>query len=296
MIPRQETIEKIMELGSHLLGIDACQYSNPLLESEILLAYALRKNKEYLIAHAKDAINQKYIQRYLQLIKLRKKKWPISQIIKHKEFYSRNFFVNNQVLIPRPETEHLIDATLKELEHFQLIKAPIQILDIGTGSGCIAITLALEENSKDLYLTAIDSSSKALSVAKKNWANYKHLTNNTLRFRLADIHNFNSRKQFDFIVSNPPYIPTKDTHLVADDVLKREPRKALFARDNGLEFYVVIKNFCDTNLKNNSGIVVLEVYPPTHQEVIKIFSNYKCTIIKDYFGKNRILVFKKTLS
>lgn len=294
MISRQKTIAETLEFGEHFLLIHPCDYANPKLESEVLLAHALKQNKEFLISHSEDLINQKDISNYKHLLSLRKQKWPISQIVNKKEFYSRNFYVNKHVLTPRPETEHLIDIALNKLSQKPATTHPLRIIDIGTGSGCIAITIALEMTNKNLIVSSIDTSPKALKVAKYNWKQYKSLTTNKVRFYQKDIHTYKTNIRFDLIISNPPYIPLGHFNKVADDVLKREPKRALFAKNNGLEFYFSIEKFCNKTLDENNGIVILEIYPPTVKEVIKIFSdNYNHSLIKDYYGQNRILVLEK---
>jgi release factor glutamine methyltransferase len=173
---------------------------------------------------------------------------PIQYIIGETEFYGLNFEVNNSVLIPRPETEELVDWIIKENK----VKNEINILDIGTGSGCIAIALA--KNLKNVSVFALDISNNALDVAKKNAANNEV----DIEFIEHDILNLGLEikdLKFDIIVSNPPYVRKLEKDLMHDNVLKHEPHLALFVDDeNALLFYNTIAEFSKKHLSKNGHL------------------------------------------
>jgi release factor glutamine methyltransferase len=173
---------------------------------------------------------------------------PIQYIIGETEFYGLNFEVNNSVLIPRPETEELVDWIIKENK----AKNEINILDIGTGSGCIAIALAKNLNNTKVF--ALDVSSEALNIAKKNAANNEV----SIQFIEHDILNLGLEikdLKFDIIVSNPPYVRKLEKDLMQDNVLKHEPHLALFVDDdNALLFYKAITKFSKKHLSQNGQL------------------------------------------
>lgn len=202
------------------------------LDAEILLSFLLNQPREYLIAHFNKKIDQKIQKKYQKLVNRRKNYEPIAYIINKKEFYGLDFFVNKNVLIPRPETEKIVDLVIKN--------APKNgfLLDIGTGSGCIPISIL--KNRADLKAGAVDISKKALKIAKKNAENHK--INHKIKFIHSDLlKNINlNQKNPLIIVANLPYIP-KNYQLMSD-VVDYEPHKALFAGEDGLFFYKKLFN------------------------------------------------------
>ena len=185
------------------------------LDARLLLSFCLNKPSSYLVAHDRDELQPSILDQYLALVDRRKKGEPFPYIVGLQDFYSRSFFVNNNVLIPRPDTETLIDEILKELS----FHPAHHLLDLGTGSGCIAITLAKE--CDNLEVTATDSSPKALEVARINAQ--KHDAN--VHFSLGNWYDaIGHEARFDIIVSNPPYIDKNDPHL---SELTYEPLSAL---------------------------------------------------------------------
>lgn len=284
------TIKTALEEGKKYLETHNSDFSIPSLESQILLSFVIEKQKEYIIAHPEHKISLINFNKYKSLLKLRGKKKPISQIINNKEFYSRNFIINESTLTPRPETETLIEQTLRLLPDLNQEKKELFIADIGTGSGCIAITIALE-SARLLDIKAYDVSKKAITLAKKNWQAFTNLTKSSITFKTINIEDENPKAIFDLILSNPPYIPYKDESLVANDVIKWEPKEALFADDNGLAVYKSIKIFCDKYLDKQYGKGVFELYPPNSKTISSIFANeYNYKIIKDYSGKDRVII------
>lgn len=209
---------------------------------------------------------------------------PVQYILKETWFYRKKFFVNEAVLIPRPETEELAELVINDRPH----NASLSILDIGTGSGCIAVTL--KSKFDKAKVTAIDISDGALEVAKQN-----ALSNNaSIQFEKADILNksdWNVFNSFDVIISNPPYIPASDKITMAENVLKYEPHLALFSPgDDALIFYKAIAAFSSEHL-NPKGKIYVEIHENFAEAVKIIFSKYfpEVKIYKDMMGRDRMV-------
>ena len=195
------------------------------LDSEILLSKVLNKRREEILINLNQKICAKHESKYSDLIKRRSNNEPVAYICEEKEFWSKNFFVNNNTLIPRPETELMVEKLVKIFKDKR-----ISILDIGTGSGCILISLLSElKNSKGV---GIDISKNAVLIAKKNAKRHK-MQHNTNFFNKSLASNF--IQKFDLIVSNPPYIMSKDIKNLNDDIKKYEPRIALDGGNDGLD-------------------------------------------------------------
>lgn len=194
------------------------------IEARALAGHAWLVDTAWLIAHDTDLPGDTQITIFQSLLSRRLEGEPVAYIVGEKEFYGRMFKVTPDVLIPRPETELLIETALKYLPNDH----PARILDIGTGSGCIALSLALER--PDCSVTAIDLSDRALAIAQKN-AHCLHVQVRLLQSNLFDLL---GDARFDLIISNPPYIPTSDPHLRQGDV-RFEPRLALSSGPEGLD-------------------------------------------------------------
>jgi release factor glutamine methyltransferase len=215
---------------------------------------------------------------------------PLAYIINEKEFYGTRFFVNNNVLIPRPDTEVLVEWAIQFSK--KLTNRKIHILDIGTGSGCIGLSLL--NHIPNSVLTAVDISPLAIEVAGQNAATLKLLERTT--FLLDDFKDaaknliFDQKQKFELVLANPPYIEPDDTALEAN-VFKFEPHVALFSEQNGLSH---IKNWIDIipNLLSVNSGVGFEVGATQAQVVLKMFENKnfsKCILHKDYAGHDRIV-------
>lgn len=194
------------------------------LDTEVLLAHVLKKDRSYLRAWPEKILSQKEYDAFLRLVDERIQGQPIAYLLGEKEFWSRSFSVSPDVLIPRPETELLIDIIQQTFRPEQSLK----ILDLGTGSGAIAITLACEFLNAEIV--AIDQSAAALHIAQKNARrhNAEHI-----EFICSNWFENLSPTRFDLIVSNPPYICSSDPHLNQGDV-KFEPNTALISKQRGL--------------------------------------------------------------
>ncbi|HCR53125.1 MAG TPA: peptide chain release factor N(5)-glutamine methyltransferase [Cytophagales bacterium] len=209
---------------------------------------------------------------------------PIQYIIGSQDFYGRSFIVNPSVLIPRPETEQLTSILI---QHLKSINSKSQILDIGTGSGCIPITLQLEVT--DVTGFGIDISASAIATAKEN----NRIHNTSIQFLISDVLNDSlPPSNFDVIASNPPYITEDEKVAIKPNVLEFEPHSALFVPNNDpLKFYKVIIEKSKTSLKRK-GLLAFEVNERFGMQVAELFKEHgyeSIEVIKDYFGKDRIV-------
>jgi len=222
------TPRSLLAQASEALRSRAC--ATPKLDADLLLGHALGKSRSWLIAHADDELDEANTNIFQQLLKRRLQREPVAYITGEKEFWSRPFHVTPDVLIPRPETEHLIEAVLA---HFPDHIAPYSFCDIGTGSGCIAITLACEYAQATICAT--DISAAALKVAQGNAE--RHGVADRLSFSQGDIFAALKDRQgnFDVIISNPPYVAQHEMEGLEPE-LEYEPRHALSDEQDGLSF------------------------------------------------------------
>ena len=267
---------EVMKFGSNLLKEN--KISSHILDSELLLSKVLKKSREEILINLNLNINEKSISKYKEYLKRRSRNEPVAYIIEEKEFWSKNFLITKNALIPRPETELLVEKLIKIYENKKTI-----ILDIGTGSGCIILSLLSNlKNSKGI---GVDISNGAVSLAKKN-AIIQKLKLRTKFFNKSFEKVFN--KKFDLIVSNPPYIEAKDIKNLSDDIKKYEPRVALDGGNDGLDLIkkIIYKSKRILKIK---GMLALEIGKEQYKIVSKILvkNNFRVKhIIKDY--KNNI--------
>ncbi|MEP7253743.1 MAG: peptide chain release factor N(5)-glutamine methyltransferase [Ginsengibacter sp.] len=215
---------------------------------------------------------------------------PVQYVLHESWFYKMKFFVDENVLIPRPETEELVSLIVNDTKTKSLASADneFKIIDIGTGSGCIAISLRKELPGADI--TAIDISEQALFVAKKNAEDLK-TTVDFFHIHFLNENEWQNLPKYDVIVSNPPYIPRMELSTMGKNVTAFEPSIALFVPDNDpLIFYKAICKFAHLHL-NIGGRIYLEVHENYAGEVSNIFTenNFKSEIIKDIYGKERMI-------
>ena len=252
------------------------------LDSELLLSKVLNKNREEILINLDQEICQNYFSTYKELISRRSQNEPVAYILQEKEFWSKNFFVNCDALIPRPETELMVEKLVKIF-----CEKKISFLDIGTGSGCILISLLSElKKSKGI---GIDISKKALRIAKKNLENHK-MQNKIKLFNRSFEGEFNEK--FDLIVSNPPYIKSQDIQRLSEDIKKYEPIIALDGGKDGLDLIKKIIYKAKDILKDN-GMLALEIGNEQFKIVSEILlkNNYKIEhIIKDYKNNIRSII------
>ena len=215
-----------------------------------------------------------------------KKGKPYQQILGHTEFYGNRFFVDENVLIPRPETEELLEITIQRLKKLKIKK--LKILDVGTGSGIIPITL--KKHFPDAEVSAMDISEKALEIAQKNADFHKTKIN----FIQADYLNTNLTVNYDVIISNPPYIGIDENAEIEDSVKGFEPNIALFSpTSDALIFYRKIAKDCENHL-NENGLFFLEINQKLGKETLELFKNFsESELVKDLSGNDRFVMGRK---
>jgi len=259
---------------------------NPKLDSEILLSRAISKDRKYIILNSREKINKKSLFDFNNFIERRKKGEPIAYITNSKEFWNDSFYVDKNVLIPRPDTELIIDQVLTIFPK----NKQLQLLDIGVGSGCILLTLLKER--PNFFGTGIDISKKSINISKYN-AKILQLTNR-VKFYNSDVDNFKIGK-YDLIVSNPPYIELLNLKYLERDVINFEPRLALSGGFDGFsKIRKVISKAAD--LIKGNGKLILEINFSQTEKVRKILKEngfYTNKVIKDYGKKDRCIVSTK---
>lgn len=245
------------------------------LDAELLLCYALNKDKTYLHGHGDENIDDKDIAKLDILLNRRLQHTPMAYILGYKEFYGRKFIVNENVLIPRPETEDLID----EVKRIAGFEKSLDVVDVGTGSGCIGITLSLEIPSATI--TLVDISQKALDLASKNSALHK------TRVKLIQSNLLDKiRDKYDIIVANLPYV---DKSWEVSKELAHEPIIALYAEKGGLDLINKLLKSVGKYLVTN-GYLVLEADPEQHKPIIDAT---RASALKLISAKGYILVFRR---
>ena len=276
--------QEILNKGSNILKLnDIKSYS---LDSEILLSSTLKLDRSQLLLNLNKKIENKERKNFFKFIKRRSKNEPIAYITGYKEFWKSIFKVDKNVLIPRPDTETIIEQVLKELDIYSSKK----ILDIGTGSGCILISILNER--KRCFGVGVDISKNAVKLAKYN-AKIQHI-DNRIKFFNSDIDNFYSGK-YDIIISNPPYIEHHKINGLEKDIKYHEPKVAI---DGGIDGYDKIRLIIKKSsiLIKKRGKLFLELGINQTKETLKILNLngfYKTKVIKDLASKNRCIISTK---
>ena len=256
------------------------------LDTEILLSKVLDKDRKYIILNNNKEIQKKNLEYFKKLIKERSFRKPIAYLINKKSFWNSEFYITSDTLIPRPDTELLIDQALKLTKN----KNNLNLLDIGVGSGCILLSILKEK--KNFYGTGIDISKKCLNISKINAKNLKLETR--IKFYKTDVDKFSFGK-YDLIISNPPYINKFDLKYLDKDVARFEPRIALDGGLDGLsEIRKVIKKSSELIKKN--GKFILEIGFDQKNKVIKLLNNkgfYINSTVKDLANNDRCIISTK---
>lgn len=269
-------VSKVLQNASAQLAAS----SSPCLDAELLLAYALKKERSYLYAYPEKELKEEEFDYFTSLLKQRQQGKPLAYITGRKEFWSLSLEVTEATLIPRPETEELVSLCLQSLAH----KAQAKILELGTGSGAIALALAKER--PDWQIQAVDNSVDALEVARKN-AHNLDLPN--VDFYYSDWFSAVGLEKFDAILSNPPYIAKNDGHLAQPELIF-EPRSALTDEKDGLS---ALRHIIENSLPylQSQGLVIVEHgYNQKHiiASIMKRKGFKNIQSMKDIFGNNRI--------
>ena len=256
------------------------------IDSEILLSSVLKKSKNHLLLNSSIKIDEDKIDTFNKLVERRKKQEPIAYILKQKDFWKSTFYVDRNVLIPRPDTEILIEEILYNYSKNQ----KLSVLDIGTGSGCIIISIL--KDRPNFKGTAIDVCKNALNVAKYNAK--IHQLENRIKFYKSSVDNF-FKDKYDLVISNPPYIKKFDLKYLERDVIGFEPSLAL---EGGIDGFTVLKKVIkkSSRLLKIGGKLVLEIGFDQKLKVIKLLKKEKYfvnKIAKDYGNRDRCVICTK---
>ena len=277
------TILNAIELSKEYL--EKREVESPRINAELLLAHILKCKRMDLYLRFEQPLKDDEVAEYRELIRRRGKREPVQYIIGSVEFYGIDFFVDRNVLIPRQETEHLVE----EIINIYKSKNKVNIIDIGTGSGNIAVSLA--RNLPNAIIQGIDKSSAAIEIAEKNAK--KNSAINNLSFKSIDFISFansNSHK-FDVIVSNPPYISVEDYDALELELKKYEPKDALTDHEDGLSFYKIISEKSKNILREN-GKLFFEIGFGQSESIRKIMAGsgfINISLIKDYQNIDRVI-------
>ena len=257
-----------------------------LLDCEIILSKAINKSREFIILNSKYDINEKELIYFQEMISQRSKGKPVAYLIGKKFFWKYQFYITEKVLIPRPDTEIIIEQVLKIFKK----KDNINFLDVGFGSGCILLSILKEK--KNFRATGIDISKDALKACKINA--YKLGVKNRVTLLKTNIDKF-SRGKYDLIISNPPYIKKLDLKYLEKDVINFEPQLALDGGLDGIsEIRKIIKKSSD--LIKNGGKLVLEIAFNQKEEVKQLLRNnsfYINSVVKDLANNDRCIISTK---
>ena len=259
---------------------------NSKLDSEILMAKTINRDRKYILLNSNINVNKQNLNIYFELIEQRSLGYPVAYLTNKKFFWKYEFFISNDVLIPRPDTELVVENVLRLTKQ----KNKLNILDIGVGSGCIILSILKDRES--YYGTGIDISKKCLNITKINAINLK--VDTRLKLFKSDIDKFNLGK-YDLIVSNPPYIKKHTIKYLERDVAKFEPKLAL---SGGLDGLLVIRKVIkkSSELIKKNGIFILEIGFDQKNKVIEILKKegfYINSTQKDLANNNRCIVSTK---
>lgn len=289
-------------LDKSILYLEKNSIDESKLIAEIVFSHVLNVDRMMLFTRYRDEIEDEKIERIRYFIqKIGREKFPVQYLLNEQEFYGRKFYVDKGVLIPRQDTEVLVEKMINILKNNILknknfeknSKIHPKILDIGVGSGIIGITAALE--IEDSYVLGVDISEKALETAEKN---KQLLKVSNIKFLKSNLFENVEFKQFDMIVSNPPYISLNEAGIMSDDTLLHEPSEALFAENDGLYFYYEICQKAADYLAD-FGYLLFEIGYKQGKNVAKIMtsSGFKnVEVIKDLAGLDRVVVGQKLLN
>ncbi len=291
-------------LASAVERLEAADVGSPRMNAEVLLMFVLGADRAYLYAHPECELTAEEETRYDEVLAQRATGMPSQYITGHQEFWGLDFVVSPAVLIPRPETEHLVEAVLdlaRSVPHSKIV-------DVGTGSGCVALALAHELKDAEVY--AVDLSAEALEIARANAARLQ--LDRRVHFRRADIltviptedfrpsqgppaHAGTGFRGFDFVVSNPPYVAFSEADKVQKSVFEFEPRMAVFAGENGLDVIRPLVAQAHQALKSG-GWLALEIGYSMRDAVVKLLSLImwdEILVVPDLQGIPRVIIARR---
>lgn len=275
-------IREALEYGSK--NLENNLYTNPLNESRQILSFLLEKDISFLYIYPDFQLNKEVEEKFVKIINKRRENYPLEYILNSADFYKRDFYVDERCLIPRWDTENLIEAVKEKSKNISNPK----ILEIGPGSGAISITLALE--LKNAFITGADISKDALKVCNINLNKYQI---DDVEFIYSNLFE-NIKNKYDIIISNPPYIKSEEMNSLQEEV-KKEPVLALDGGVDGLDFYKTISEESRDYLKKD-GFLIFEIGHDQYDKVKEILINNKYIDInykKDIQGFKRVIFGKK---
>ena len=277
-------------LASAISRLTAANVPSPRLNAELLLMFTLACDRAYLHAHPERKLSAEEQRRYDHALDERERGVPAQYITGHQEFWGMDFIVTPDVLIPRPETEHVIETVLRGVGRAPLPAVLLRIADIGTGSGCIALALAKELPSAEIHAT--DISSAALEIARANASRLQ--LEARVQFHQADLLQGFESGGFDLVVSNPPYVGASEEDQVQLEVRKYEPRNAVFAGPTGLEVIARIIPQARESLKPG-GWLVMEISGTIAERVRGLLADWdEVEIANDLQGIPRVAAARNT--
>ena len=269
--------------------LTAARVPSPRMNAELLLRFTLDCDRAYLYAHPERELTTEEQTRYEEALAQRARGIPAQYITGHQEFWGMDFIVNPAVLIPRPETEHVIETVLQLVNGGRASSPGMRIVDVGTGSGCIALALAKELPEAEVHAT--DISPAALEVARANAA--RHQLENRIQFYETDLLQCLERARLDFVVSNPPYVGESEQDQVQLGVRKFEPRKAVFAGPTGLEVIERLIPQAQAALKPG-GWLVMEISGTMAEGVKRLLAQWiDVSVTNDLQGIPRVASARK---
>jgi release factor glutamine methyltransferase len=265
--------------------LTSAHVGSPRMNAEMLLMFTLNCDRAFLYAHPERQLSSEEVQRYQDAIGQRARGVPAQYITGHQEFWGMDLVVSPAVLIPRPETEHVIETVLGLIRK----GSPLRMVDAGTGSGCIALALAKELSTAEIHAT--DISAAALEIARANAA--RHQLDNRINFHKTDLLTGFAPDSFDFVVSNPPYVGESEQDHVQLEVRKFEPRNAVFAGPTGVEVIERLVPQARAVLKGG-GWLVVEISGTIVQRVMELLAGWKeVQIANDLQGITRVAAAQK---
>lgn len=258
------------------------------IEAKILLKYILQKEESYIIANVNTQLTKTQENKLINCINKIKGGYPLQYITNQQYFMGLSFYVDENVLIPQPDTEILVETVITNITELGIKNkfdlGNMKVLDLCTGSGAIAISI--KKYLPEVQVFASDISKNALKIAQKN------ANNNKVKINFIESNMFeNISETFDVITSNPPYIKTEEIRKLSKQV-QNEPKLALDGGKDGLDFYKIIAKEAPKHL-NKNGVILMEIGYDQGQAVTNLFKNSKC--IKDYAGNSRVVVWNRRI-
>ncbi|WMJ77180.1 MULTISPECIES: peptide chain release factor N(5)-glutamine methyltransferase [unclassified Sedimentibacter] len=279
------TIEKLLKDGIKI--IRQREFNNPFLDVQLILSHLLKQDKIYLHVNRNKEVDDITAEKFYDMVEKRNSGYPLQYMTNSQEFMGLDFYVQKGVLVPRPDTEVLVEKIIDTINTGQLKNKNINILDIGTGSGAIAVSLGYYLKNADI--TAMDISDTAIETVSINIKRHG-LTN--VRALKADIFNFDACKKYDIVVSNPPYIEREIIRTLPEEVSVYEPKLALDGGKDGLDYYRQIIRVFD-KIRGENAMLFVEIGYDQKQKVTEILNrtNIFKTIegSKDLSGNDRVV-------